>query len=377
MKKLLIISSEYTGHGHKSVHTAIVQGFEKLYKDKIECKVINGFKLGDLNLMAIERLYNVCIKYFPNMWGKFFNLSNNDSSSVNKKITKKIKRGLLKRIEQYKPDLILSVHPLFNGSVLNILEKYKPEIKLYTLITDIVSVTHIWLDNRVSKIISPSIEATNFILENGIDKDKVMTFGIPARMNFDAPCNTIEEVKSTTNLNGKLKVLLLNNSERSKRIFYIIRKLHEKYDCDITVVCGRNKNNYKRIKYRLRNYEKEVNIIGYTKDLYKLFQENDILITRCGSLSVVEGINCLIPIVSMGALKGQEEGTPIYLEENGLGYNTNSTDDIFNKIDLLMENGRKKLLETRENQFNYYGRDVREKIVKCIADELLGSDENK
>ena len=371
MKKIIIISSEYTGHGHKSVHTAIVEGFERLYKDKIECKVINGFKLGDLELVAMERLYNVCIKYFPNMWGKFFNLSNNDSGSVNRKITRKIRRRLLKKIEQYKPDLILSVHPLFNGSVLDILKKYHPEIKFYTLITDIVSVTHIWLDNKVDKIISPSIEASNFIAENGVDKDKILTFGIPERENFTAAYSNIEDLRKNTNLNGKLKVLLLNNSERSKRIFYIIRKLHEKYDCDVTVVCGRNKNNYKRIKRRLRNYQKEVNVIGYSKELFKLLQDNDILITRCGSLSIVEGINCLIPIVSMGALKGQEEGTPIYLEENGMGYNTVSTDDIFNKIDLLLENGREKLLKTREAQFNYYGRNAREKVVNFIAGELL------
>lgn len=371
MKKIIIISSEYTGHGHKSVHTAIVEGFERLYKDKIECKVINGFKLGDLELVAMERLYNVCIKYFPNMWGKFFNLSNNDSGSVNRKITRKIRRRLLKKIEQYKPDLILSVHPLFNGSVLDILKKYHPEIKFYTLITDIVSVTHIWLDNRVDKIISPSIEASNFIAENGVDKDKILTFGIPERENFTAAYSNIEDLRKNTNLNGKLKVLLLNNSERSKRIFYIIRKLHEKYDCDVTVVCGRNKNNYKRIKRRLRNYQKEVNVIGYSKELFKLLQDNDILITRCGSLSIVEGINCLIPIVSMGALKGQEEGTPIYLEENGMGYNTVSTDDIFNKIDLLLENGREKLLKTREAQFNYYGRNAKEKVVNFIAGELL------
>ena len=371
MKKIIIISSEYTGHGHKSVHTAIVEGFERLYKDKIECKVINGFKLGDLELVAMERLYNVCIKYFPNMWGKFFNLSNNDSGSVNRKITRKIRRRLLKKIEQYKPDLILSVHPLFNGSVLDILKKYHPEIKFYTLITDIVSVTHIWLDNKVDKIISPSIEASNFIAENGVDKDKILTFGIPERENFTAAYSNIEDLRKNTNLNGKLKVLLLNNSERSKRIFYIIRKLHEKYDCDVTVVCGRNKNNYKRIKRRLRNYQKEVNVIGYSKELFKLLQDNDILITRCGSLSIVEGINCLIPIVSMGALKGQEEGTPIYLEENGMGYNTVSTDDIFNKIDLLLENGREKLLKTREAQFNYYGRNAKEKVVNFIAGELL------
>ena len=68
MKKILIISSEYTGHGHKSVHTALIQGFEKLYKDKIECKVVNGFTFGGAEFIAAERLYNTCVKYFPNLW---------------------------------------------------------------------------------------------------------------------------------------------------------------------------------------------------------------------------------------------------------------------------------------------------------------------
>lgn len=53
MKKILIISSEYTGHGHKSVDTALLQYFKLKYKDKIECKVINGFKLGNKKLKQI------------------------------------------------------------------------------------------------------------------------------------------------------------------------------------------------------------------------------------------------------------------------------------------------------------------------------------
>ncbi|WP_300369612.1 galactosyldiacylglycerol synthase [Brachyspira sp.] len=378
MKKILIISSEYTGHGHKSVHTAIIQGISKLYKDEIDCKVVNGFELANKKFEVLERLYNPCVKYFPDMWSKLFLLSDKNTNFFNKNTSKNIEKEFIKLLNYYGPDLILSVHPLFNGSVLNILEKYNIKIKFYTLITDIISVTNIWLDNRSDKIISPSIEVSNFIAENGIDKEKILTFGIPVREKFSSIYFNIEDLRKNTNLNGKLKILLLNNSEKSKRIYYIIKKLHEKYDCDITVVCGRNRNSYRRIKYRLRDYKKEVNLIGYTNELFKLFQNNDILITRCGSLSVAEAINCIIPIISMGALPGQEEDTPIYLEKNGLGYSTSSTNDIFCKIDILLENGRKKLLEIREAQFNYYGRDMRDKIVKYIADELVYNNiENK
>lgn len=260
---------------------------------------------------------------------------------------------------------------MFNGSILNILERNNIHIKFYTLITDLISVSKIWLDNRTNKIISPSKEATEFIINNGIDKDKILTFGIPVRNHFISKYKTIDEIRANTNFNNKLRILILNNTEKSKRIFYMIKNIHEKFDCDITVVCGRNKNSYIRIKNRLKNYDKPVNIIGYTKELFNLFYNNDVLITRCGTLSVVEAINCIIPIISMGALPGQEEDTPLYLENNNLGYDTSSTDDIFNKINLLLENNRERLLKIREAQFNYYGRDVTSKIVEYIANQLI------
>ncbi|WP_286032331.1 MGDG synthase family glycosyltransferase [Brachyspira pilosicoli] len=371
MKKILIISSEYTGHGHKSVDTALLQYFKLKYKDKIECKVINGFKLGNKKLKQIEMLYNPCIKYLPNLWEKIFFISNKNSIFFNKNTSKNIQKKFIKLINSYEPNLILSVHPMFNGSILNILERNNIHIKFYTLITDLVSVSRIWLDIRTNKIISPSKEATEFIINNGIDKDKILTFGIPVRNHFISKYKTIDEIRANTNFNNKLRILILNNTEKSKRIFYMIKNIHEKFDCDITVVCGRNKNSYIRIKNRLKNYDKPVNIIGYTKELFNLFYNNDVLITRCGTLSVVEAINCIIPIISMGALPGQEEDTPLYLENNNLGYDTSSTDDIFNKINLLLENNRERLLKIREAQFNYYGRDVTPKIVEYIANQLI------
>ena len=108
MNKILIISSEYTGHGHKSVHTAMVQGFEKFYKGKIECKVINGFELADKKISSLEKLYNPYVKYFPDMWATLFLLSDKNVNflgiAISSKICKATKRNYIKRIirENYK-----------------------------------------------------------------------------------------------------------------------------------------------------------------------------------------------------------------------------------------------------------------------------------
>ena len=69
-------------------------------------------------------------------------------------------------------------------------------------------------------------------------------------------------------------------------------------------------------------------------------------------------------------MPGQEEENPIYIQQNGIGFDSKSTDDIFNKIDLLLENNREKLVKMREAQFDYYGRNVRDSIAKYLADNI-------
>ena len=371
MKKVLIISSEYTGHGHKSVHTSLLQAFESLYKGEIECKVINGFTLGGPDLIAAERLYNTCIKYFPKLWNNIFKFSFKNKNFINRHNSLTIKRRFLRIIKNYKPDIIVNVHPMFSGSLLNVLKKKNIDIKFIIIITDLITITKLWFDNRADKIISPSNEASEYMMKNGIDREKIVTFGLPVREGFYSLFSSKEEIREKTNISGTLKILLLNNSEKVKRLIYIINGLYSRFKCEVTVVCGRNERTYDKLREFFSSRSYSPTIIGYTNELPRLFHENDILITRSGPTAIIEAVNCLIPVVSMGALPGQEEENPIYLNRNGLGYNTSSTDDIFNKIDLLIQNNRENLIKIRENQFDYYGRNVREKIVKYIADSIL------
>ena len=129
------------------------------------------------------------------------------------------------------------MHPLFSGSLLNIIEKKKLDVKFFILITDLITITKIWFDNRADKIISPSKEATEYMIKNGIDREKLITFGLPVRNGFDAPFVSKEEIIKNTNIDGKLKILILNNSEKTKRLLYIIKNLYSRYNCEITIIC--------------------------------------------------------------------------------------------------------------------------------------------
>lgn len=370
MKKILIISSEYTGHGHKSVDNALQQGFRRKYKDEVNFKVINGFKMDGIILIIFERMYTPCVKYFPRLWDTFFNFSSRHSKCINFITSVLMNKKFFSVVNDFKPDLIISVHPVFVGSIINVLKKNDLKTKFYIVITDLVTLAKIWFDNRADSIISPSNEATNFMVQSGVLKDKIATFGLPVREGFISSCRSKEEIRKNTNIDGKVRFLLLNNSEKPRRLIYIIDNLLRKYDCIVTIVCGRSKSTYKKLLDKFNGVDYRINIVSYTKELPNFFNSNDILITRSGPTAIIEAINCLIPIVSMGALPGQEEANPIYLNNNGLGYSTSSTDDIFNKIDLLLSNRRKELLAMRERQFDYIGRDARNKVVEYIVNSI-------
>ena len=366
MKKILIISSEYTGHGHKSVSTALKESFSYYYKDEVRVSVINGFVFTGLLPSKFERLYNPCVRYAPHVWDKIFRLSSEKPSYINKYSKKMIKRAFLKLINKYNPDAIVSVHPGFVGNILNILsENNKTNIKFYVLITDLISISNIWIDSRVCMTISPSEEATDYVMKSGLSNDKVVTLGLPVRNGFFMDYKSEEEVTENTNLSQPLKILLLNNFEKRKKLEYILNNLLNRYDCTVTLICGRSKKAYSTMKQIFDDNDR-VHIHGYSHDLPFHFKSNDILITKCGAASIMEAVNSMIPIVSMGALPGQEEETPYFIEKNGLGFSTNSTNDIFNKIDLFTQNNREKLLSTRLNQFRYKGRNVEKSIVDLI-----------
>jgi len=371
MKKILIISSEYTGHGHKSVSTALKETFNNYYKDDIKVSVVNGFVFTGLLPSKFERLYNPCVKYAPSVWDKIFKLSTEKPNYVNKYSKRMIKRAFLKLINKYNPDAIISVHPCFVGNILNILNEYnKTNIKFYVLITDLISISNIWIDSRVNLTISPSEEATDYIIKSGLSSNKVVTLGLPVRSGFFVNYESEEDVIKNTNISSPLKILVLNNFEKRKRLEYILNNLLDRYDCSVTLICGRSKKAYSTMKQLFDNNER-VHIHGYSHDLPFHFKSNDILLTKCGAASIMEAINSMIPIISLGALPGQEEETPYFIEKNGLGLSSNSTNDIFNKIDLLTKNNREKLLSIRLNQFKYKGRNVEKSIADLIYQNIL------
>lgn len=93
-KKILIISSDHTGHGHKSITESLC---ETIQNNETEIHVVDGFSLGGKLLLKIGKSYGPITRCSGQLWKMIWNFSAATSSFVNKFVEKMIKKNLLKK----------------------------------------------------------------------------------------------------------------------------------------------------------------------------------------------------------------------------------------------------------------------------------------
>ncbi|WP_281975051.1 MGDG synthase family glycosyltransferase [Halobacillus litoralis] len=160
-KKVLIISSDNTGHGHKSITESLSEKIG-INSDDVKIHVVDGFSLGGKLLSLIGSYYGPITRTSENLWKMVWKLTAIKASLVNNFIELQIKRNFLQLIEEVEPDVILSVHPNFNGLILNILEKQKIKIPFLTLIADLVNIYPLWAGVCTSQFMEKIVEEISF-----------------------------------------------------------------------------------------------------------------------------------------------------------------------------------------------------------------------
>ncbi len=364
-KNILIISSNYTGHGHKSITDSLQEKFS-LHPD-VNVHVVDGFSLiGNLGL-RIGKLYGSITRNAKEVWKVIWDVSQKRPSIVNDFTEVAMRDSFLKLLRSVKPDLILSVHPNFNGSILNILEEYNIKIPFVTLIADLVSITPLWSDPRADYIICPTKESKYKCLEFDVSESKLKLIGFPVRHRFLEHLNNDTQERIYTR-NRPLECLIMSGGEGSGNMSTIARILLKNFNCKVKIITGRNKILKRRLERRL--YERfgteRVEIFGFTENVQDLMLSSDLAITRGSPNVMMEVVACNVPLIVTGNLPGQEEGNPGYLIKHNLGVVCKETRRLKSIVrDLLINNGS-KLKQIKKSQKKFLNPNVAKEIVDFI-----------
>jgi len=388
IKNILILSSNNTGHGHKSITESLLEQFSH-YPD-VNVHVIDGFTLAGNFGLRIGKLYGSVTRNAKELWKLVWELSLKKPSLLNDFTEVAIKDNFLKLICNIKPDLILSVHPNFNGSVLNILEDYNIKVPFVTLLADIVSITPLWADPRADYIICPSKESKFKCLEFGVSESKLIETGFPVRQKFLKHLekngeNNTQNIKKYTG-DRPLECLIMSGGEGSGNMSRIASILLKNFNCRVKIVTGRNRLLKRRLERTIgERFGDRVEIYGFTENIQDLMLSSDIAFTRGSPNVMMEAVACNVPLIITGNLPGQEEGNPAYMQKYNLGVVCKDVRKLRHTVNELLENNGEKLNRIKQSQKEFLNPNVAKEIVSfllsidkqeepCFPEDLFSGD---
>jgi processive 1,2-diacylglycerol beta-glucosyltransferase len=366
VRNILIISSDYTGHGHKSITTALTEQFEK-YPD-VKVDVVDGLSLGGSMGLKFGKLYGSVTRNAKDLWKLIWDISLKRPSLLSELTGLVIRDNFLELLKRLQPDLILSVHPNFNGSVLNILTEHNINIPFLTFIADLVSISPLWADPRADHIICPTQESKDRCLDFGVPVSKTKVLGFPVRSKF---CNFTGEDDANREYTGDrpLECLIMSGGEGSGNMNSIARTLLKNFNCRVKIVAGRNKVMKFKLEHTLlEKFGDRIEIYGFIDNIQDLMRSSDIVFTRGSPNAMMETVMCNTPLIITGALPGQEEGNPGYMQKYNLGIICKDMRKLKAVVTELLADNAQKLNQIRKSQSEFRNPD----IAKNIVDFILG-----
>jgi UDP-N-acetylglucosamine:LPS N-acetylglucosamine transferase len=359
-KKILVISSDYTGHGHKSIAESLQEQIGD--NEQTEIHVVDGFALGGSALLNIGKSYGPITRNSAQLWNAIWHLSAMNSYVIDKGVENLIKDDFMALLDEVKPDVILSIHPNFNGSVINILRKERIHIPFGTLIADLVNIYPLWCDPRADFILSPTKEAKGKCLEYGVPKERIHVVGFPVRQRF------LKSQRKPFEMKSELNFLIMSGGEGVGDMNAIAENLLRDFNCTVTIIAGRNETLKAELESSLKaRFDNRVDVIGFTKDIQDLMLAADIGIMRGSPNTMFEAVATNLPIIITGALPGQEKDNPLFVEKHHLGVYCQDNENLKLIIDQLLENDGQKLKMIMESQRTFFNPQAAQDILNYLT----------
>ncbi|CAD5169024.1 unnamed protein product [Musa acuminata subsp. malaccensis] len=328
-KNVLILMSD-TGGGHRASAEAIRDAFRIEFGDEYKVFVKDlfmehaGWPLNDM-----ERSYKFMVKHVQ-LWRVAFHgtsprwIHNVYLAAIAAFYAKKVEAGLKK----YKPDIIISVHPLMQHIPLWVLkwQNLQKRVVFVTVITDLNTCHPTWFHTDVSRCYCPSEEVAQRASLDGLEPSQIRVFGLPIRPSFCRAVLVKAELRKELEMDSELPaVLLMGGGEGMGPVKKTAKALGESlFDKELgkpigqlVVICGRNRT----LSSALQDVQWKipVKIRGFETQMEKWMGACDCIITKAGPGTIAEALIRGLPIILNDFIPGQEVGNVPYVVDNGAG----------------------------------------------------------
>lgn len=242
------------------------------------------------------------------------------------------------------PRAVVSFHPLANDTFLQARQQLRLNLPIVTVVTDLVTAHPFWFAPEVDLCLVPTPGAAGRALAAGLPSSKVEVLGLPIHPGVE-PVEDARPFRERLGLAQHPTVLLVGGGEGMGGLALVARAVARSgLDLQLLVVAGRNRA--LRSQLEAESWPIPVRVYGFVDHMPQLMAASDVLVTKAGPSTIVEGLTTGLPIILMGFIPGQEEGNVSFVVDNGAGLLAPTPEAIVEGLRALLQ-GDGRLVEMK------------------------------
>ena len=374
--KVLILSSN-NGGGHNAVAQALKECFEA---HGAECDVRDCLSFLSENLSeAVSRSHDFIYRHAPKLFDRGYRRGEEHAEIFKEKhrVRQMIelgKQSLGPFIRDEGFDIVICTH-VFAAMMLTAAKaEYTLSVRTAIVETDYAN-TPGCADNEMELHFVPDESLIPGRVAAGVEESRIVATGIPVRSEI---CKRAErsEAKRHFSLDPSHRHLLVMGGsmgcgpiEDLVDMLYIL--LNE--DVEISVVCGTNEALFEQMSKKLIHLE-NVHVFGYTREISRLMDSADLLLTKPGGVTVTEAAVKELPMVLINAVAGCEAHNLQFFLSKGGAVTGESEEDLCERCKALMDD-QAALRGMADALTSVHGKNAAEEIYERIEAMVFNPEE--
>lgn len=369
MKVLLM--SVRAGYGHHSTAKAIMESFEA---HGHRCEMLDIFDYINPHLgNSIQDGYILSTKYLSTLYGKIYDkMTQKEEPYTARSIVALLSELVSKELEDYTenfaPDLVIGTHS-YAGVVMSILsERGALRCPMIGVVTDF-TVHPFWESTFLDYYVIPDALLSCEMMKKGIDKRRLLPFGIPVRRQFSRSGDK-RAARASLGIEDKTTALIMMGSMGYGNMKKTLLEMDEyPYDLQMLCVCGSNAKTKAAIDEC--GFGKRVYNYGFVNNVDVLMDAADFIVSKPGGLTTSEALAKGLPMIAVNPMPGHEDRNVDFLVNSGAVIAVNDRYTISEALhQLLFCEWRVRLIK---ESISHIGKpNASEDLYKFVTESLTG-----
>lgn len=369
-KQRVLLLSEGFGAGHTQAAYALSSSLRRV-SPQVQTKVMElGSFLNPRMAPIIITAYKKTVSSQPRLIRMMYR--SNYKKSLNRLTTLALHRmfytDTIQVIKQLHPKVIVCTHPIPSAIISRIKRLNLLDVPLATVITD-YDAHGTWISPEVNSYLVSTEQVRQKLLERGVEDRKIRITGIPVHPNFWER-HQKSDILEKFHLKEMPTVLVMGGGwgfMKDEAVNAHLASFREQIQ--IIFCFGSNTKSLEKMRKDPRFIHPHIHLLGFSREIDKLMEVSDLLVTKPGGMTCSEGLAKGIPMLFHKPLPGQEEENSQYFTSQGWGTPISSLDDITAWIYRLM-NHYDEVVRERAEMINriasYYPMQSAQAIIELI-----------